>query len=95
MEFDKDGDDYQHFMTTANSLTPKVLDDFINKRLSSIPKLQAQYLKFTMRRNTVACLENSVLSTRSTATKSFALNYISVTGYDVGKNKHLQVVDQI
>ena len=82
-------------MTSAKSLTPKVLDEFISKRLSSIPKVQAQYLKFTMRRNTVSCLEGSVLSTRLHVGKTFALNYISVTGYEISKNKHLEVVDII
>lgn len=46
---------------------------------------QCQYIRFSFRKNVLACLENSPLVNRLHSRKAFGINYISVAGINLGE----------
>ena len=63
------------------------LEQMIEQKINSLPNFKVQWVKFSMRRNQMACLENSPLANRFDKTHHFGINYISMPGYDTTQIK--------
>jgi hypothetical protein len=59
------------------------LADVIQAKIDSIENFKCLWLKFSMRRNTFACIENSPLASRLQKPMQLAINFISIQGYSV------------
>lgn len=61
------------------------IEDLITQKLQSLQNFKVQFIKFRMRRHILTCLENSPLATKFTKQPAFAINYISLLGFDLSK----------
>lgn len=61
------------------------IEDLITQKLQSLQNFKVQFIKFRMRRHVLTCLENSPLATKFTKQPAFAINYISLLGFDLSK----------
>jgi hypothetical protein len=57
------------------------IEHLIEEHLSSLGNFQANFIKISMRRQIISCVENSPLVNRFNKQPAFAINYISVLGY--------------
>lgn len=57
------------------------VESLIQSKLASLQNFQANYIKLSMRRHVLCCLENSPLAARQAKRPAFAINYISLLGY--------------
>ena len=60
----------------------------MERHLDSIYNFRCQYVKFSFRRNVVSCLENGLLGPKMAKRKTFAINYISVSGLNLQRNQN-------
>jgi hypothetical protein len=67
---------------TGNNIG-STIEEVIQSKIESVPNFQCLWLKFSMRRNVMTCLENSPLAARLTKPTMLSINYISLHGYDV------------
>lgn len=65
----------------------ETLDESIEKVLAGICNFKVKFIQFRMRRGTFVCMENSLLSNKTLKPQSFAIHYISLTGFDCSKTK--------
>eukprot|EP01022_Parablepharisma_sp_SALTPOND_P015993 TRINITY_DN22_c0_g3_i1.p1 TRINITY_DN22_c0_g3~~TRINITY_DN22_c0_g3_i1.p1 ORF type:complete len:4095 (+),score=552.02 TRINITY_DN22_c0_g3_i1:5895-18179(+) len=70
-------------METYTGENSKLVPQQISLKLDSLPHFCAKYLRFKFRKGVIACAENSPLVTLMKKQRHLAINYISVTGYDV------------
>ena len=71
------------------------IEDIIQQKLQSLQNYKVQFVKFRMRRHVMTCLENSPLSTKFTKQAAFAINYISLLGFDLTKiGEYLSYIKQ-
>ncbi len=70
-------------METYTPEHTKAVPSLINLKLDSLPHFCARYLRFKFRKGIIACADNSPMVALMKKPKFFALNYISVMGYDV------------
>jgi hypothetical protein len=74
----------QQYNTTAH---PSNIADLIQSKLDSIDNFKCQWIKFSMRRNTFSCIENSPLANRLAKPHVLGISYISMQGYDLTQVK--------
>ena len=70
-------------METYTQEHVKSVQSLINLKMDSLPHFCAKYLRFKFRKGIIACADNSPMIALMKKPKFFALNYISVMGYDV------------
>lgn len=63
------------------------IGDVIQAKIESIENFKCQWLKFSMRRNTFSCIENSPLANRLVKPAMLSINYISMSGYAIDSIK--------
>ena len=59
------------------------MEAMIQSKLASLQNFQANFIKLCMRRHVLSCLENSPLAARQSKRPAFAINYISILGYQL------------
>lgn len=74
------GKSMQSFKTTTGE-AGQTVESIIRSKLASLQNFQANFIKFSMRRHVLSCLENSPLAARQAKRPAFAINYISLVGY--------------
>ena len=70
-------------METFSSENGKTISQLLDNKFDSLPHFRVKYLRFTLRKGVVTCLDNSPMLNLLKKQKFFAINYISVSGYDV------------
>lgn len=75
------GKNIQEYTHQNSKVLGQSIDDIIQSKLNSLNNFTIQYIKFSVRKNVVTCVENSMLSTRFEKRLCMALNFISITGY--------------
>ena len=69
------------------------ISEVINAKLGSIGNFKAQFVKISMRRHVLMCLENSPSAIKFTKPVSLAINYISLMGLDLSnKTNYLNLI---
>ena len=76
----------QQFDSQAEPLGEAV-GDLISRKIDSIENFKCQWLKISMRRNALSCIENSLLATRLQKPTMLSINFISMQGYDLSAVK--------
>jgi hypothetical protein len=74
------GRNFHSFKVTPGE-TAQGIEALIQSKLASLQNFQANYIKLSMRRHVLCCLENSPLAARQSKRPAFAINYISLVGY--------------
>lgn len=75
------GKNLHSYAVPAGDASSQTVEQLIHSQLSSLPNFQANYVKISMRRHVLCCLENSPLAARQSGRPAFAINYISLLGY--------------
>jgi hypothetical protein len=70
-----------HSFTAPAGDAAQTVEQLIQSKLASLPNFQANFIKISMRRHVLCCLENSPLAARQSRRPAFAINYISLLGY--------------
>jgi hypothetical protein len=73
----------QEYQQTQDRKLFSSVAEAVNSKLECLQNFKANFIKFSMRRNVLTCLENSPLANRLTKPVQLAINFISVTGYDL------------
>ena len=79
--FAKNLQEYQNNQMTST------IEEAVKNKLGSLVNFKCLYLQFSMRRNVMTCLENSPLATRLNKQQQLAINFISISGYDMSQVK--------
>jgi len=58
------------------------IEEAIKSKLGSLVNFKCNYLKISMRRNVMTCIENSPLANRLSKTNFLGISFISITGYE-------------
>ena len=61
------------------------VQEIIQQKLQSIQNFRIKYIKFSMRRTILSCLENSPLASKFQKQLMMSINFISLLGYDITK----------
>lgn len=70
-----------HSFRTSPGEAAQSIESLIQSKLASLQNFQASFIKISMRRHVLCCLENSPLAARTAKRPAFAINYISLLGY--------------
>jgi len=82
------GKHMQHFEGSENGQTKfSSIGEAVKHGLDSLPSMKVKYIKFSLRKNVLSCMENSPYVTRMNKAQYFAINFISLTGYDTTQVK--------
>jgi len=73
----------KNLMSFQPDLQGVSIEDDIERKLASLQNYKVQFLRFSMRRHVMPCVENSPLATKFMKQPAFAINFISLQGYNL------------